>query len=304
MPGDPVAPETGRQQSAPLWVETPEGRVAWHEAGEGEAAPLVLLHGFTGHRDDFIGVLPALAKVRRSFAPDLRGHGDSDSRAGTLGWSFDQLVNDLSAYLEALSLDRVHLLGHSVGGFVALRLALAQPERVRSLVLVCSAPETPGLMDPGGWRAGTGISAERGMEGLQPLVERSIRADSFEGLEAWADAERYFSHHRRRYRAMTAESYRGIGTAFFESDSLVARLPEVAMPALVLVGERDREWLPGADLFEQNLPEVRRLTIPGAEHHPHQENRQAFLAAVQDHLARVDGASAANEIQTHTRRTR
>ena len=53
------------------------------------------------------------------------------------------------------------------------------------------------------------------------------------------------------------------------------------------VGEQDVDWLPGAALFEENLPNVRRGTIQDAEHHPHQENRAAFLEALESHLARV-----------------
>ena len=282
-------PATGIDKSPPRFVDTAEGRVAHHEAGEGEPA-LVILHGFTGHRDDFIGILPSLAERRRVLAPDLRGHGDSEPGPGASGWSFDQLVNDLLAFLDALGLERIDLLGHSVGGFVALRTALRAPERIRSLAFLCTAPETPSLMDPKGWQAGVAISAERGMDGFQPLAERAMRGDPFPGLAAWGDDERYYAHHQRRHASMTPESYRGIGTTFFESESLVARLPEVEMPALVLVGAQDHEWLPGADLFEQHLPAARRITIEGAEHHPHQENRAAFLEALETHLGDVEQA--------------
>lgn len=287
----PPRPATGVDESTPRFVDTAEGRIAHHEAGEGEPA-LVILHGFTGHRDDFIGILPSLGERRRVLAPDLRGHGDSESEPGTSGWSFDQLVNDLLAFLDALGLERIDLLGHSVGGFVALRTALRAPDRIRSLAFLCTAPETPSRMDPKGWQAAVAISAERGMDGFQPLAERAMRNDPFPGLAAWGDAERYFAHHRRRHASMTPESYREVGTTFFGSESLVGRLPEVAMPALVLVGAQDHEWLPGADLFEQHLPAVRRITIEGAEHHPHQENRAAFLEALETHLERVGQADA------------
>lgn len=290
-PPVPLRPETGVDESTPCFVDTAEGRIAHHEAGEGEPA-LVILHGFTGHRDDFIGILPSLGERRRVLAPDLRGHGDSESGPGASGWSFDQLVNDLLAFLDALGLERIDLLGHSVGGFVALRTALRAPDRIRSLAFLCTAPETPSRMDPKGWQAGVAISAERGMDGFQPLAERAMRNEPFPGLPAWGDAERYFAHHRRRHASMSPESYREVGTTFFESESLVERLPEVAMPVLVLVGAQDHEWLPGADLFEQHLPAARRITIEGAEHHPHQENRAAFLEALETHLERVGQGDA------------
>lgn len=277
-------PATGLDESAPRRVRTTQGEVAWHEAGEG-GTPLVLLHGFTGHRDDFIGILPALAKGRRVLAPDLRGHGDSESEPSASGWSFDQFVRDFLAWLDALDLDRVDLLGHSVGGFVALRTALAAPERLRRLALLCTAPATPERMDPSGWQAAAGLAEARGMDGLQPLAEAAMRRDGFPGLAAWGDPERYYAHHRRRHLAMTPESYREIGALFFESAPITDRLAEITLPTLVMVGALDLDWLPGADLLEQHLPSVTRRTVPDAEHHPHQENREAFLDALEAHLA-------------------
>ena len=126
------------------------------------------------------------------------------------------------------------------------------------------------------------------MAALQPIAEKVIRAEPFPGLAAWGDPERYYAHHRRRHLSMTSESYREFGRMFFESDSIVDRLPEITLPTLAMVGEQDFDWLPGADLFEQHLDAVRRVTVADAEHHPHQENRAAFLAAVEAHLDRVE----------------
>jgi pimeloyl-ACP methyl ester carboxylesterase len=91
---------------------------------------------------------------------------------------------------------------------------------------------------------------------------------------------------------MSPESYRQVGAMFFESESLVDRLGKIDVPCLVLVGELDAEWISGADLFEHGLRHVHRMTLAGAEHHPHQENRAAFLAKVEPFLLRV--ASAKN----------
>jgi len=86
---------------------------------------------------------------------------------------------------------------------------------------------------------------------------------------------------------MTPESFRGVGTAFFDSESLLDRLGEIEAPSLILVGEFDDDFLPGADLFENSLPHARRITLLDAEHHPHQENNSAWLAAVETHLDTV-----------------
>ena len=281
-------PLSGLDESEPRFATTREGRFAWHEEGpHNTTPPLLLLHGFTGHRDDFIGVMPRLARDRRVLAPDLRGHGDSENHAGRLGFSFEQLVNDLAAFLDALEIPQIDLLGHSFGGFIGVRFALEHPERVRSLILMCTSPETPSLMDPSGWRAATEIAEERGMEGLQPLAEGAVRRNPFPGLPAWGDAERYYAHHKRRHVSMTPESYREIGRTFFDSVSMVSKLSEIRQTTRVLVGAQDAEFLPGADLFEEHLPNVRRFTDAGAEHHPHQERPDVFFEEVASHLAVV-----------------
>ncbi len=282
-------PLCGVDRSEPRTCETRTGQVAWHEVDRGERGgqpasppPLLCLHGFTGHRDDFVGVAAALGRRRRVLVPDLRGHGDSDSKPGASGWTFEQLVMDQIAFLDALGVERVDLLGHSMGGFVALRLALAHPERLRRLVLVCTGPETPRSIPRAAFARAAEIGLVRGMGDVQSLIERVSRPRVSQTVAAWG--ERYWQHHRRRLGAMSPESYRGLGRAFFDSTSLVERLHEIDRACLVLVGAADRDWLPGADLLEQNLPRVRRQTIPEAEHHPHNENPVAFLEAVTAHL--------------------
>jgi pimeloyl-ACP methyl ester carboxylesterase len=290
-------PARGFDESTARVVATSEGRVAWIEAGppagaSPETPPLVLIHGFTGHRDDFVGVLEPLSKLgagRRVIVPDLRGHGDSDASPGTLGWCFEQLVNDLEAFLDHLGLDRIDLLGHSMGGFVALRFALAHPERLRSLVFLCTGPEVPTELVKESFMKAAAIAGDRGMAGLQALLEKVGRAETSPLVAA--RAEDYWRHHARRFDAMTPASYRGFGFALFESPSLVKRLSEIEQPTLVLVGEHDLEWLPGAGLFEANLPDVHRDTLPDAGHHPHNENPQAFLSAMERHLVGLDTAS-------------
>jgi pimeloyl-ACP methyl ester carboxylesterase len=284
-------PASGLDQSEAHRAEIGGVELAWSElacsAPVEEGPPLVLVHGFTGHRDDFIGVLPALARRRRVIAPDLRGHGDSHSSAATSDYTFEQVVNDLFGLLEHLGIDRCDLLGHSMGGMITLRFALAHPDRVRALIFLCTGPEVPATLDRTGFEKASAIAAEHGMETLQTILEKIGRENISPIQAAWG--ERLWMHHRRRFASMTPTSYAGLGAALFESGSLVSRLAEIDAPTLIVVGEADRDWLPGADLFEAHLPNATRVTIAEAEHHPHQENPEAWLEAVEAHLARVSG---------------
>jgi 3-oxoadipate enol-lactonase len=113
-------------------IEVGGTRLAYRVWGSPGAEPLVLLHGLGEGAGDWDQVAPAFAPRWRVYAPDLRGHGRSD-------WPGDYSVElaeaDVVGFLDALKLDRVELIGHSMGGLVAYLLAGDHPERVSRLIL-------------------------------------------------------------------------------------------------------------------------------------------------------------------------
>jgi pimeloyl-ACP methyl ester carboxylesterase len=128
-------------------VHVNEIEMRYDEAGAGDCA-FVLVHGFTGSRDDFAGQLPALVKHGRTLAPDQRGHGDSTNTGDAKTYHVAQLAGDLLGFVDALGLERFDLLGHSMGGMVVQRFTLAHPERVASLVLMDTASAPLGARLP------------------------------------------------------------------------------------------------------------------------------------------------------------
>ncbi|MQS17692.1 alpha/beta fold hydrolase [Streptomyces kaniharaensis] len=113
-------------------VDLPGVAIAYRESGPPDGPPLVLLHALGERAADWDGVLPALAPRHRVYALDLRGHGDSGR---TEHYGVEAMRDDVLAFLDALGLARVDLVGHSLGGVVAYLLAQARPERVGRLVL-------------------------------------------------------------------------------------------------------------------------------------------------------------------------
>ena len=112
---------------------------------DGPTRPLVLLHGFTGSADDWIGVTPALAADRRVIAVEHRGHGDSPNYGRPVDYTFDLLLADFVAAVEELGIAPFDLLGHSMGGVIAMRCALDRPDLVASLVLMDTSAEPSGM---------------------------------------------------------------------------------------------------------------------------------------------------------------
>jgi pimeloyl-ACP methyl ester carboxylesterase len=258
----------------------------------GEGRPFVLLHGLTGHRDDFRTRLPDLADLGWLLAPDLRGHGDFSQIGREESFSFEQLVVDLNALLDAWGVESCDLLGHSFGGMLALRFVLAQPERVGSLILMDTAPFSPEDYARATFEKAGAIARARGMAFLQQLVEKAMRGNpdpspSDRQTRKWGDL--YWTHQKLRYGCMDPVGYGALGIAMVEQAPVVDRLAEIRCPTSVLVGAFDNEFLKGADALEAGIDGAVRVTIPDAGHHPQMENPEAWLAAVRRHFRRVRG---------------
>jgi pimeloyl-ACP methyl ester carboxylesterase len=118
----------------------------------GDGPPLVMLHGFTGHAHTWDHTARALADQYRVLALDQRGHGDT---AWAPGYGSRPMVGDLLAFLDALGLERVTLMGLSMGGNVAYLFAAAHPERIERLIIVDIGPE---VAPSGGARIAAGLA--------------------------------------------------------------------------------------------------------------------------------------------------
>jgi pimeloyl-ACP methyl ester carboxylesterase len=123
------------------YVHTPGLDIHYQEAGEGPNV-FLLVHGNFGSWRWWDGLLQALPPGFRAYAPDLRGCGDTAGGASPETFEIAQLAGDLRAFADALGLRAFHLVGHSLGGAVALQFALDEPRRVRTLTLVTPAPAT------------------------------------------------------------------------------------------------------------------------------------------------------------------
>lgn len=267
--------------------------VAAAPSPEAPVRTVVLLHGLTGHRDDFLPLLPLIHARHpelRLLAPDLRGHGDSTHTGDPATFTLARLVEDLRLFLDRHAIDRCDLVGHSFGGMVALRFALASQERLASLLLVGTAPFAPTAFRAETFEKSGELAIARGMPFLQARIEERARADDANGgaqriADRWSDA--YWAHHRHRFRSMDPVAYRELGLAMVRQASLEPRLGELSLPVGVVVGEHDADFLPGSARLAEAIAGCVRVDIPEAGHHPHRENPGAFLAAISAHLERT-----------------
>lgn len=248
------------------------------------AAPLVLLHGYLGSTADWAAVLPRLAERRRVLAYDHRGHGMSGKPGRADAYTFDALTEDLHAFLTGLDLGEVDLLGHSMGGVVAQRYTLAHPERVRSLILMDTAPEP--TRGPLSWvvRIVGIVVRRRGMGALGKLVKLLSKEEVGPGGIDREQRDRQTA----AFLGMDPEAFAAFGRALGSYPSLVGRLSEISCPTTVLVGARDKTLRSGARQLVDGIADAQLVVIESAGHNPQTEQPAAWLAAVADHFERLE----------------
>ncbi len=251
--------------------------MTYHVDMTGEGPPLILLHGFTGSTETWGSFLPAWSRDFQVVAVDLPGHGQTDAPAELSYYRMERVAGDLLAILDQLEMGTFHLLGYSMGGRVALHLALAAPERVRTLILESASP---GIED-----AQEREARRRQDERLaQRLEEEGIEwfVSYWENLPLFASQKSLPHATRQRLRAQRlaqrpqglAGSLRGMGAGV--QAPLHDRLRELQMPVLLVTGELDEKYQHLAQWMVGQLPRGIWRSIPGAGHTVHLEQPSRF----------------------------
>ena len=255
--------------------------------------PLLLLHGFTGSADAWSDVVALFGSRRRIVAIDLPGHGPLPAARTARGpIRPEDAVASVVGFLDELGIARVDLLGYSMGGRVALRVALEHPARLRSLVLLSASP---GIADDAE-RAARRTSDERladriGEDGLDAFVDAWTAQPLFatqSGLPAGVrDRERALR--MRNDPAGLAACLRGMGQGAM--GPMWDALPSLRVPVLLLAGELDAKYRDIAAKMAARMPDARVTIVPGAGHVAHVEQPGAFTQLVDHFLIGLQGDS-------------
>ena len=250
-----------------------------HFCDEGSGTPLVLLHGL-GHDIGYWDAhVPVLAAHHRVLRCDLRGFGASGKPAGP--YTLTEYAADVERFLVACAVDRAHVVGISMGGVIAQRVALDHPHRVRSLVLVSTSSEV-------------GRTATAVWQSLATTIER----DGFD--DRLADASRAFSPayaaaHPDVVASMTRRNCDNDPRAYAAAARAVSdynwtsALGTVTAPVLILQGIEDQLTPPGGSVkMSRAIPRTRLLMIARAGHNLPVEQPEIFHTAVLAFTAGID----------------
>ena len=282
--------------------------VTYRQRGEGP--PVLLLHGITSSSQTWADVLPALAERHTVIAPDLLGHGASAKPRGD--YSLGAFASDMRDLLVALGHERATVVGHSLGGGVAMQFSYQFPERTERLALVSSgglgrevhpvlrAAALPGadwvlpaVARTGALRAGAAAGRFLARVGLPPSPDVQGIADGVATLED-ADTCRAFLHTARSILDLGGQRVNASDKLYLAAD----------LPVLIVWGARD-PMIPVAHgrAAHALLPHSRLEVFERAGHFPFRDEPARFVALLHDFLAATEPATIAADGARRLRRS-
>ncbi|MBA3655063.1 MAG: alpha/beta hydrolase [Actinobacteria bacterium] len=259
------------------------------EAGDGNADRLLLVHGFTGSKEDFEDHVDALAERGwHVVAPDHRGHGQGPKPAGEGSYTMQLMAADMVAVADALGWDTFVLLGHSMGGMVAQHIAVGHLERLRGLILMDTSPVCPDGIDPAVVELGKQAVREAGMEVLVQLqAEGPGPLDTPASQRLLAERPGWKERGENNTRNCSPDMWIAIITEILSQADRLESLADVAVPSLVIVGDQDRPFLGHSERMAKTLPNARLAVIADAGHSPQVEAPDAWFAVLTQFLDEV-----------------
>jgi 4,5:9,10-diseco-3-hydroxy-5,9,17-trioxoandrosta-1(10),2-diene-4-oate hydrolase len=265
------------------WVLVDGEPVNYVDIGSGP--PLLLIHGLAGSWQNWLETIPHFARTHRVVAPDLPGFGESPMPREKI--SIAGYGRQVDAFCDEVGIERAAVVGNSMGGFVAAEVAIQHPHRVEKLVLVSAAGITIEHQ-----RNDRLLALMRRFEFALTWAATHPRPEFMLRRRARHAARFVFAHPDRIPGPLLTENVRGSGKPGFVDalDALTSyplrdRLERISVPTLVVWGDSDR-LVPtsDADVFEDLIPNARKVVYEDTGHVPQLERPGRFNADVEAFL--------------------
>jgi len=258
------------------------------EAGQGE--PLVFIHEFAGDHRSWEPQIRFFSAAYRCVTYAARGYPPSDVPTDPAAYSQARAVADAIAVLDGLGIARAHVVGLSMGGFTALHLVLARPDRILSAVVAgagygaqperADAFRTESMLTAAAFAAeGAAKVAERYAVGLARVQFQN------KNPRGWAEFAAALAGHSDLGSALTM---RGVQAARPSLYALRDELAAISRPVLILVGDEDEGCLETVLMLKRTIPSSGLAILPQTGHTANLEEPEEFNAAVDRFLAAVE----------------
>ena len=282
-------------------IDVPGGQVWYKVVGSGESVPLLTLHGGPGGGHDYLEPLNALASERPVVFFDQLGCGKSDTPDDVSLWRIDRFVDEVTAVRDALGLDRIHLLGHSWGGWLAIEYMLGAPSGVVSLTLASTSASIPQFV----YEAGKLIS-ELPREMAETMRRLEAEGD-FENPEFEAGMMEFYKRHLCRLDPWPDPLMRCIenldGNIVYETMNgpteftvignmkdwnRIEKLGEIVAPTLITCGRYDELTPACSRTLRQGIMNSRMHVFERSAHMAHLEETESYLQILSEFLRDFD----------------
>jgi pimeloyl-ACP methyl ester carboxylesterase len=236
----------------------------------GSGSPVLLTHGFAATSRMWRGQAEVLSDRHQVITWDMRGHGRSDSPDNQAAYSVEETVADMAALLDALDHERAIIGGHSLGGYMSLAFAMKYPERVRALLIIDTGPGYKSDPPREEWnQMARGLARRLDRDGLEHLTKLSSEMDPSD-------------HDSAAGLAMAA-----CGMLTQRDSGVIDSLSKIAVPTLVIVGEKDRAYLAASNYMARKIPDAKQVVIPNAGHAVNFHQPAHFNQTLEAFLERV-----------------
>lgn len=246
--------------------------LSWGVEGPSTAPVIVMLHSLGHDRSMWEPQVEALSTSHKLILPDMRGHGGSAGAAEPT--SIDDLAGDVVSIVDAEGIESFHLVGLSIGGQIAMRVSLANPERVKSLAL-CNTAAKIGTEE--GWQDRIDAVEKGGLESIREAVIARWFAPRFPDRHpAW------FAATNDAYRRVADAGYAACCRALAVSD-LSGEVGSITAPTLVVGGDADVSTPPElARTLHTQIPGSSLEIIPGAGHLSNLDQPDTFTRLIRE----------------------